>query len=400
MSFLADRLSLVKPSPTLVVTQKAAALQASGLPIIGLGAGEPDFDTPDNVKQEAINAMNRGETRYTDVSGTKALKQAIIGKLQRDNNLTYTPEQIVVGTGAKQVIFNALLATINDGDEVIIPAPYWVSYPDMTFFAGGKPVIVPCPESDSFKLTPAELDAAITKKTKWLILNSPSNPTGACYTLNELKELAAVLNKHQHVHVMCDDIYEHLVYDDFKYYTLLQADPSLYNRVLVVNGVSKSHAMTGWRIGYGAGEKSLIGAIVKIQSQSTTNACSIAQAATVEALNGSQDFLLEWKKSFASRRDFVVQELNKINGLSAMKPTGAFYVYISCAKLIGTTTPKGTKINTDQDLVTYLLEEANVACVQGEAFGLSPYFRISYATSMEKLQQAMNNIREACAALK
>ena len=344
--------------------------------------------------------MNRGETRYTDVSGTKALKQAIIGKLQRDNNLTYTPEQIVVGTGAKQVIFNALLATINDGDEVIIPAPYWVSYPDMTFFAGGKPVIVPCPESDSFKLTPAELDAAITKKTKWLILNSPSNPTGACYTLNELKELAAVLNKHQHVHVMCDDIYEHLVYDDFKYYTLLQADPSLYNRVLVVNGVSKSHAMTGWRIGYGAGEKSLIGAIVKIQSQSTTNACSIAQAATVEALNGSQDFLLEWKKSFASRRDFVVQELNKINGLSAMKPTGAFYVYISCAKLIGTTTPKGTKINTDQDLVTYLLEEANVACVQGEAFGLSPYFRISYATSMEKLQQAMNNIREACAALK
>ncbi len=400
MAFLADRLSLVKPSPTLAVTQKAAALVAQGLPIIGLGAGEPDFDTPDSIKQAATEAMNRGETRYTDVAGTPALKKAVIAKMKRDHNLTYAPDQIVVGTGAKQVLFNALLATLNPGDEVIVPAPYWVSYPDMTLFAAGVPVIVSCPESDGFKLTPDALTRAITPKTKWLILNSPSNPTGACYTMEELKAITKVLHAHPHVHVICDDIYEHLVYDGFAYHTLLEADPSLQDRVLVVNGVSKSYAMTGWRIGYGAGEKSLIAAIVKIQSQSTTNACSVAQAAAVEALNGPQGFLKDWQVSFANRRNFVVDAINAIPGLSALKPEGAFYVYVSCAGLMGKTTPKGAVIHTDQDLVTYLLEEANVACVQGEAFGLSPYFRISYATSLEKLTEAMKRIHAACAALR
>ncbi|MBW7851091.1 MAG: aspartate transaminase [Rhodospirillales bacterium] len=400
MPFLAARLSLIKPSPTIAVTQKAAELKAQGRDIIGLGAGEPDFDTPDNIKAAAKAAIDRGETKYTAVAGTLALRKAIAAKFKRENDLDYSPDQITVGTGGKQVIFNALLATIDPGDEVIIPAPYWVSYPDITLLMGGTPVFVECPEGTGFKLRPADLEAAITPKTKWLILNSPSNPTGAAYTESELRSLAEVLLRHPQVWVMSDDMYEHLVYDNFRFTTPAQVEPRLYERTLTMNGVSKSYAMTGWRIGYAGGPKSLIDAINKVQSQSTTHATSIAQAAAVEALNGPQDFIPERAAIFRQRRDMVVELLNGIPGLSCAKPEGAFYVYPSCAGVIGKRTPDGKAIETDSDFVTYLLEAEGVAAVQGVAFGLSPYFRISYATSSDLLREACARIKRACEGLR
>ena len=400
MPFLAARLSLIKPSPTIAVTQKAAELKAQGRDIIGLGAGEPDFDTPDNIKAAAKAAIDRGETKYTAVAGTLALRKAIAAKSKRENDLAYSPDQITVGTGGKQVIFNALLATIDPGDEVIIPAPYWVSYPDITLLMGGTPVFVECPEATGFKLRPADLEAAITPKTKWLILNSPSNPTGAAYTESELRSLADVLLRHPQVWVMSDDMYEHLVYDNFRFTTPAQVEPRLYERTLTMNGVSKSYAMTGWRIGYAGGPKPLIDAINKVQSQSTTHATSIAQAAAVEALNGPQDFIPERAAIFRQRRDMVVELLNGIPGLSCAKPEGAFYVYPSCAGVIGKRTPDGKAIETDSDFVTYLLEAEGVAAVQGVAFGLSPYFRISYATSSDLLREACARIKRACEGLR
>ncbi len=400
MTIIANRLSRIKPSPTIAVTTKAAELKAAGRDVIGLGAGEPDFDTPDFIKEAAIKAIHAGETKYTAVDGTKALKEAIIAKFKRDNNLDYAIDQITVGTGGKQVLYNALMATLNPGDEVIIPAPYWVSYPDMTLLAEGTPVIVDCHEDNQFKLQPADLEKAITAKTKWVILNSPSNPTGAGYSHDEMKAITDVLVRHEHVWVMTDDMYEHLVYDDFKFVTPAQVEPRLYDRTLTVNGVSKSYAMTGWRIGYAAGPKALIKAIAKIQGQSTSNPCSISQAASVAALNGDQSFLAERNESFRQRRDLVVEMLNKAEGIVCHKPEGAFYVYPSCAGCIGKETPDGKVINTDEDFVTYLLESEGVACVHGEAFGLSPYFRISYATSTRALQEACERIQRACAALK
>ena len=400
MSILAHRLSLVKPSPTLAVTAKAAELKAAGKDVIGLGAGEPDFDTPEHVKNAAIEAIKRGETKYTAVAGTPALKKAIIDKFKRENGLDYAANQIVVGVGAKQIIFNALLATLNAGDEVIIPAPYWVSYPDMVLFAEGTPVTVPCLEKDGFKLKPEALAKAITAKTKWLILNSPSNPTGSAYSKEEIRALADVLLKHPQVMILADDIYEHLIYDGFTFHTIAQIEPKLYERVLTVNGVSKAYAMTGWRIGYAGGSKQLITAIADIQSQSTSNACSISQAASVAALNGEQGFLQDWKKSFAGRRNLVVDALNQIPGISCLKPEGAFYVFPNMQKLIGKKTPQGKTINNSSELCEYLLDEALVATVAGSAFGMEGHFRISYATSESILQQAMGRIKTACDALK
>jgi aspartate aminotransferase len=400
MAFLADRLDRIKPSPTIAVTMKARELKAQGRDIIGLGAGEPDFDTPDNIKQAAIKAINAGDTKYTNVDGTDALKKAIIAKFKRENNLDYKIDQITVGTGGKQVLYNALVATVNPGDEVIIPAPYWVSYPDIVHLAEGTPVFVECGQNHLFKLQPEALEAAITPKTKWLILNSPSNPTGAAYSAAELKALADVLLKHPHVWVLTDDMYEHLVYDDFKFATIAEVEPKLYERTLTMNGVSKSYCMTGWRIGYAGGPAPLIKAIAKIQSQSTSNPSSISQAAAVEALNGPQDFIAKHNVSFKERRDMVVEMLNKAKGLHCHKPEGAFYVYPSCAGVIGKTTPEGKKIATDDDFVTYLLEAEGVAAVQGSAFGLSPHFRISYATSTEALKDACNRIIRACDKLK
>ncbi|MDE3015533.1 MAG: pyridoxal phosphate-dependent aminotransferase [Pseudomonadota bacterium] len=396
---LAARLSRVKPSPTLAVTAKAAELKAAGKDVIGLGAGEPDFDTPEHVKQAAIEAIKRGETKYTPVAGTPALRKAISEKFKRENRLEYAPGQIVAGCGAKQVIFNALLATLNAGDEVIIPAPYWVSYPDMVLFAEGTPVTVPCAEADGFKLKPEALEKAITKKTKWLILNSPCNPTGAAYSEAELKALAAVLLKHPQVWVLADDIYEHLVYDGFTFATIAQAEPKLYARTLTVNGVSKAYAMTGWRIGYAGGPKALITAIADIQSQSTSNPCSISQAASVAALNGPQDFLQDWKKSFAARRDLVVNALNQVPGIRCQVPEGAFYVFPSLKGLLGKKTPGGKTIAGCNDFCDYLLDEALVAVVAGSAFGMGGYFRISYATSEKALTEAMARIKKACSAL-
>jgi aspartate aminotransferase len=400
MAFLADRLDRIKPSPTIAVTMKARELKAQGRDIIGLGAGEPDFDTPDNIKQAAIKAINSGDTKYTNVDGTDALKKAIIAKFKRENNLDYKIDQITVGTGGKQVLYNALVATVNPGDEVIIPAPYWVSYPDIVHLAEGTPVTVECGQNHQFKLQPEMLEAAITPKTKWLILNSPSNPTGAAYTAAELKALADVLLKHPHVWVLTDDMYEHLVYDNFKFATIAEVEPKLYDRTLTMNGVSKSYCMTGWRIGYAGGPANLIKAIAKIQSQSTSNPSSISQAAAVEALNGPQDFIAKHNVSFKERRDMVVEMLNKAKGLHCHKPEGAFYVYPSCAGVIGKTTPEGKKIATDDDFVTYLLEAEGVAAVQGSAFGLSPHFRISYATSTEALKDACTRIIRACEKLK
>jgi len=400
MTDVARRLSLVKPSPTLAVTAKAAELKTAGKDVIGLGAGEPDFDTPEHIKNAAIEAIKKGETKYTAVAGTPVLKKAIIDKFKRENGLEYAANQIVVGVGAKQIIFNALMATINAGDEVIIPAPYWVSYPDMVLFAEGTPITVSCLEKDGFKLKPDVLEKAITKKTKWLILNSPSNPTGSAYSKEELRALADVLLKHPQVMILSDDIYEHLLYDGFTFSTIAQVEPKLYDRTLTVNGVSKAYAMTGWRIGYAGGSKSLITAISDIQSHSTSNACSISQAASVAALTGDQSFLQEWRKSFAGRRDLVVAALNNITGITCLKPEGAFYVFPNMQKLIGKKTPQGKTISNSSEFCEYLLEEGLVAAVAGSAFGLEGYFRISYATSEAVLQKAMQRIKAACEAIK
>ncbi|MBP7335772.1 pyridoxal phosphate-dependent aminotransferase [Niveispirillum sp.] len=400
MSLLADRLSRIKPSPTIAVTSKARALKAAGRDVIGLGAGEPDFDTPENIRAAGIRAIENGQTRYTDVDGTPELKKAICAKFARENGLTYAPDQVTVGVGGKQVLYNALMATLNPGDEVIIPAPYWVSYPDMVLLAEGTPVSVACPAENGFKLLPADLEAAITPKTKWLILNSPSNPTGAAYTADELKALGEVLLKHAHVYIMTDDMYEHLVYDDFKFTTIAQVVPALYDRTLTVNGVSKSYSMTGWRIGYAAGPKALIKAMGIIQSQSTSNPTSISQAAAVEALNGPQDFIKERAAVFQKRRDLVVSMLNQAAGLACPNPEGAFYVYPSCAGTIGKTAPTGKVIETDEDFASELLEAEGVAVVHGAAFGLSPFFRISYATSTDVLEEACTRIQRFCGSLK
>jgi aspartate aminotransferase len=399
MSFLAQRLSRIKPSPTIAVTQKARDLKAAGRDVIGLGAGEPDFDTPDNIKEAAIAAIRRGETKYTAVDGTPELKAAIAEKFRRENGLEYEASQITVGTGGKQVLFNALVATLDPGDEVVIPAPFWVSYPDMTLLAEGTPVAVPCPENNRFKLRPEDLDAAITPKTKWVIMNSPSNPSGAAYSREEMRAITDVIKAHKQVWVLTDDIYEHLVYDGFEFVTPAQVEPELYERTLTVNGVSKAYCMTGWRIGFAGGPAELIKAMAKIQSQSTTNPSSISQAAAIEALSGPQDFIAEHNAVFMSRRDLMVEQLNACPGLTCQKPEGAFYVYPSCVGAIGKTTPGGQTIETDDDFVSYLLEAEGVATVQGAAFGLSPYFRISYATSTEALEEACRRIKRACEAL-
>ena len=394
MSIVSNSLKRIKPSPTIAVAQKARELKAAGKEVIGLGAGEPDFDTPENIKKAAINAINKGETKYTAVDGTPALKSAIVDKFKKENNLIYLPEQISVGTGGKQVIFNAMLATVNPGDEVIIPAPYWVSYPDIVLLAGGTPKIIKCSEKNQFKITPEDLEKNISNKTKWLIINSPSNPTGSCYTQKELKTLGEVLKKNENVFILSDDIYEHLIYDDFEFFTTAQIK-ELKERTLTMNGVSKSYAMTGWRIGYGAGPTEIIKAMAKLQSQSTTNPSSISQAAAVEALNGTQDFIKTRSESFKERRDFVVKYLNNIKGLSCLKPNGAFYVFPNCQKLLG----KKTELKTDKDFVEKLLEKALVAVVQGSAFGLDGYFRISYATSMDNLKKALERIKYFCESL-
>ena len=400
MSIIAESLSRIKPSPTMAVTQKAAELKAAGRDVIGLGAGEPDFDTPENIKAAAIAAIEAGDTKYTAVAGTQALKEAIATKFKRDNGLDYASDQIIVGVGGKQVLYNALIASLNPGDEVIIPAPYWVSYPDMTLLADGTPVIVECGQEHGFKLQADKLENAITDKTKWLILNSPSNPTGAAYSRDDMKAVTDVLMRHTDVWVMSDDMYEHLVYDGFTFVTPAQVEPGLFDRTLTINGVSKSYAMTGWRIGYAGGPAELIKAMSKVQSQSTSNPCSVSQAAAVEALNGPQDFIAERNTVFAERRDMVVELINDIEGLTCLIPEGAFYVYPSCAALIGRKTPEGKVLRGDGDFVTYLLEAEGVASVQGEAFGLSPYFRISYATSTEALSEACARIKRAVDALK
>ena len=399
MSALSARLSRIKPSPTIAVGEKARELKAAGHDVIGLGAGEPDFDTPDNIKDAAIAAIRSGDTKYTSVDGTAALKAAVVAKFKRDNGLDYTSDQINVGTGGKQVLYNALQATVDPGDEVIIPAPYWVSYPDMVLLADGTPVFVSCGENHNFKLQPEDLAAAITPKTRWVILNSPSNPTGAAYSRDEMKALTDVLKAHEHVWVMTDDMYEHLVYDGFEFVTPAQVEPALMERTLTVNGVSKAYCMTGWRIGFAGGPQPLIKAMAKVQSQSTSNPSSVSQAAAVEALNGPQDYIAAHNEVFKERRDLVVKMLNDCEGLHCHRPEGAFYVFPSCAGTIGKTSLAGKVIESDGDFVTYLLEEAGVATVQGEAFGLSPYFRISYATSTEALEEACGRIKIACAAL-
>jgi aspartate aminotransferase len=400
MSIVADRLSRIKPSPTLAVAAKAKELKAAGQDVVGLGVGEPDFDTPEHIKQAAVKAMQAGDTKYTAVPGTPEIRKAVSDKFKRDNDLNYSVDEIIVGTGGKQVLYNALMASVNPGDEVIIPAPYWVSYPDMVLLAEGTPVFVECTQDNEFKLQAADLEAAITPKTKWLILNSPSNPTGSAYTYDEMKAITDVLVKHPHVWVMSDDMYEHLVYDDFTFVTPAQVEPKLFDRCLTINGVSKSYSMTGWRIGFAGGPVALIKAMTKVQSQSTSNPSSISQAAAVEALNGDQSFLDEWRGVFKQRRDRVVEMLNEAQGLKCHTPEGAFYVYASCEGCMGKTTPDGKTLETDEDFVTYLLEDQGVACVHGAAFGLSPFFRISYATSMDILEDACTRIQKACAALK
>ena len=398
MSIISDSLKKIKPSPTIAVTQKARELKAAGKDVIGLGAGEPDFDTPDNIKQAAIKAINDGDTKYTAVDGTPALKKAIVEKFKKENNLDYTTDQITVGAGGKHVIYNAMMATLNDGDEVIIPAPYWVSYPDIVLLAGGKPVVMECDEKQGFKINPSDLEKFITPKTKWIILNSPSNPTGACYSENDIKAIAAVLEKHKHIYILSDDIYEHVTYEGFKFFTIAQIE-SLKERVLTMNGVSKAYSMTGWRIGYAAGPKDIVKAIAKIQSQSTTNPSSISQAASVEALSGTQDFIKKRADSFQERRDFVVKALNDIDGINCLNPDGAFYVFPSCKGLIGKKDPNGKEIKSDTDFVQSLLENSGIAVVQGSAFGLEGFFRISYATSMENLKKALEKISSFCKSL-
>ena len=399
MSIISDSLKRIKPSPTIAVTQKAKELKAAGKDVIGLGAGEPDFDTPDNIKKAAIDAIQAGDTKYTAVDGTKDLKEAIVKKFKRENNLNYTINQITVGAGGKHVIYNLMMATLNKGDEVIIPAPYWVSYPDIVLLAGANPIVIECSEEQGFKLSAKDLEAKITNNTKWLILNSPSNPTGACYSEQEIKNLSQVLKRNPHVNILSDDIYEHITYDNFKFFTIAQI-PEIKNKVITMNGVSKSYAMTGWRIGYAAGDKDIIKAIAKIQSQSTTNPSSISQAAAVEALNGKQDFIPVRAKAFQERRDFVVNSLNAIEGISCLKPQGAFYVFPNCKGLIGKKDKSGKKITNDTEFVQSLLENNDVAVVQGSAFGLEGFFRISYATSMEKLEIAMKRIKSFCESLK
>jgi len=398
MSIVSNSLKRIKPSPTIAVAQKARELKAAGKEVIGLGAGEPDFDTPENIKKAAINAINKGETKYTAVDGTPVLKRAIVDKFKKENNLIYLPEQISVGTGGKQVIFNAMLATVNPGDEVIIPAPYWVSYPDIVLLAGGIPKIIKCSEKNQFKITPNDLEKNISNKTKWLIINSPSNPTGSCYTQKELEVLGEVLKENKNVFILSDDIYEHVIYDGFKFFTIAQIK-ELKERTLTMNGVSKSYAMTGWRIGYGAGPTEIIKAMAKLQSQSTTNPSSISQAAAVEALKGTQDFIVKRNQSFKERRDFVVEALNKIDGISCLKPNGAFYVFPNWSKCFNKKDKKGKIIKKDLDFVSSLLENYQVAVVQGSAFGLEGYFRISYATSMDNLKKALDRISNFCKSL-
>ena len=399
MAFLSDTLARVKPSPTIAVTTKAQQLKAEGKDVIGLGAGEPDFDTPQNIREAAKRAIDAGKTRYTAVDGIPELKAAICSKFLRENGLTYTPAQVSVGTGGKQILYNALMATCNPGDEVIIPAPYWVSYPDMVLLAGGTPVPVVAGIETNFKLTAAQLEAAITPKTKWFIFNSPSNPTGAGYTRDELKALTDVLMRHPHVWVMSDDMYEHLVFDDFKFCTPAEVEPGLYDRTLTCNGVSKSYAMTGWRIGYAGGPVALIKAMGTIQSQSTSNPCSVSQYAALEALSGPQDFLADWRRVFQGRRDLVVSMLNQAPGIRCPKPEGAFYVYPDISGCIGKATPSGTVISNDEVFATALLEETGVAVVFGAAFGVSPNFRVSYATGDEILREACARIQRFCASL-
>lgn len=396
MAFLAAALSRIKPSATIAVTQMARDLKAQGKDVISLSVGEPDFDTPQNIKDAAIAAIQRGETKYTPVSGIQPLREAIAAKFKRENGLDYKPSQTIVGTGGKQILFNAFMATINPGDEVVIPAPYWVSYPEMIALCGGTPVFVETTIENNFKLTAEQLDKAITPKTKWFMFNSPSNPSGAAYSYDELKALTDVLMRHPHVWVLTDDMYEHLVFGDFVYYTPAQVEPGLYDRTLTMNGVSKAYAMTGWRIGYAAGPIELIKAMDMIQGQQTSGACSIAQWAAVEALNGPQDFIPMSKKAFEERRDLVVSMLNQANGLVCPKPEGAFYVYPSCAALIGKKAPSGKVIATDEDFVMELLATEGVATVHGSSFGLGPNFRVSYATSNDKLEEACRRIQRFC----
>lgn len=400
MAFLADALSRIKPSATIAVTQMARELKAQGKDVISLSVGEPDFDTPQNIKDAAVAAIARGETKYTPVAGIPELRKAIADKFKRENGLDYKPEQVIVGTGGKQILFNAFMATINPGDEVIIPAPFWVSYPEMIALCGGTPVAVETTIENNFKMTAEQLDKAITPKTKWFMFNSPSNPSGAAYSREELKALTDVLMKHPHVWVLTDDMYEHLVFGDFIYYTPAQVEPELYERTLTMNGVSKAYAMTGWRIGYAAGPLPLIKAMDMIQGQQTSGACSVAQWAAVEALNGPQDFITESKKAFEERRDLVVSMLNQASGIVCPKPEGAFYVYPSCAALIGKTAPSGKVIETDEDFVMELLATEGVATVHGSSFGLGPNFRVSYATSNAKLEEACSRIQRFCASLK
>ena len=398
MSILSESLSRIKPSPTMAVVKKATELKSAGKDIISLGAGEPDFDTPENIKQAAIQAIKDGKTKYTVVDGTIELKRAVIGKFKRENNLIYNEKQVTVGVGGKHVIFNAILATINPGDEVLIPAPYWVSYPDIVLLAGGTPVIVECEESADFKILPEQIEKNVTKNTKWIILNSPSNPTGSVYSEQELKDIGEVLKKFPNVHIMSDDIYEHVLYTKNKFFTIAQI-PELFSRTLTINGLSKSYAMTGWRVGYAGGPENIIQGIAKIQSQSTTNTSSISQAAAEEALNGTQDFIKKRSDAFKERRDFVVKKLNSIEGLSCKNPEGAFYVFPNCKDCIGKKDVNKKEIVNDTDFVTSLLENTGVAVVQGSAFGKEGYFRISYATSTKNLSRALDKIEEYCKQL-
>jgi aspartate aminotransferase len=400
MNFIADRLKRIKPSMTVGINVKANALRAEGKDVLVLAAGEPDFDTPLNIRKAAVTAMEEGQTRYVPGKGTPALQKAIQSKFLKDNNLNYNLDEIIVGVGGKHIIYNAMMATINPEDEVIIPAPFWVSYPDIVLLAEGKPVIVPCPEDQNFKLTADQLEKSITDKTKWLMLNSPSNPTGSLYSKQELQKLADVLLRYPQVLIMSDDIYEKVIYDDLEFSTIASVEPKLKDRCLTLNGVSKSYCMTGWRLGYCGAPKEIIAAMNKIQSQSTTSTSSISMAASVEALNGSQDFIDEHNQAFVRRRDLVVNLLNQIDGLSCLTPQGAFYVYPSCAGVIGKETPEGKKISNDEDFMSYLLESEGIAGVHGAAFGLSPYFRLSYATSDETLKDACARIKRACEKLK
>ena len=399
MAFIAERLSAIKPSPTISVSQKARELKIAGQDVISLGAGEPDFDTPPHIIEAAKKALDDGYTRYTSVNGIPELQEAIVAKFKRENDLDYSADQVHVSCGGKSVIFNAMMASVDPGDEIIIPAPYWVSYPAIPLFFGGKPVIVDCPAENGFKMTGEQLEAAITPKTKWLIMNSPSNPSGAGYTHDDLKELSDVLVRHDHVWVFTDDIYERLIYDNFKFTAMARVEPGLKDRTLTMNGMSKAYCMTGWRVGYAAGPVELIKAMTKIQSQSISHTAAASQVASVAALNGPQDFIAENNIVFKDRRDLVVSMLNQAPGLSCPTPEGAFYVYPSCAGTIGKKTPNGNTISNDEDFVTYILESEGVAAVHGEAFGLSPYFRISYATATELLEEACQRIQRACAAL-